>query len=81
MKGCLALMREDLVFHSQGIACRARHSRARTAHTMRKPVVVMANGLAGTRASGWADRMSARIALTLGLYRPIAKAPRIPCRC
>lgn len=52
MNNDLQLMRRDLVFYSQGIACHAWHYRARTSSPMRRPCIVMANGLAGTRASG-----------------------------
>ena len=36
-------------------------------------------GYSAVAAQGWVNRMSARIALTLGLYRPIAKAHLIVC--
>lgn len=36
-------------------------------------------GYSAVAAAGWVNKMSPRIALTLGLYRPIAKAPQILC--
>lgn len=60
MNNDLQLMRRDLIFHSQGIVCHAWHYRARTGNKMGRPCIVMANGLAGTRASGlepYAERL------------------------
>ena len=52
MNNDLRLSRHDVVFDSQGIACHAWHYSAAKTRTVRKPCIVMANGLAGTRASG-----------------------------
>lgn len=52
MNNDLRLSRHDVVFYSRGVACHAWHYRAGAPTHAQRPCIVMANGLAGTRASG-----------------------------